>query len=96
MTQPGCDRVAAVRSRASIRLGYLVQLAPDQPSVDGPSGPEEDFTDLHAWAEVYIPAPVGSGSIPPRHCLPVRAIFRWLPRLIRHPRPRSPGQPSRR
>jgi uncharacterized protein (DUF2126 family)/transglutaminase-like putative cysteine protease len=35
--------------------GYLVQLAPDQPSVDGPSGPTEDFTDLHAWAEAYIP-----------------------------------------
>jgi uncharacterized protein (DUF2126 family)/transglutaminase-like putative cysteine protease len=35
--------------------GYLVQLASDQPSLDGPSGPTEDFTDLHAWAEVYIP-----------------------------------------
>jgi uncharacterized protein (DUF2126 family)/transglutaminase-like putative cysteine protease len=40
--------------------GYLVQLAPDQPSPDGPSGPTEDFTDLHAWAEVYIP---GAGWI---------------------------------
>jgi uncharacterized protein (DUF2126 family)/transglutaminase-like putative cysteine protease len=35
--------------------GYLIQLAPDQPSLDGASGPTEDFTDLHAWAEVYIP-----------------------------------------
>ncbi|HEY5822128.1 MAG TPA: transglutaminase family protein [Propionibacteriaceae bacterium] len=35
--------------------GYLVQLSSDQKSLDGPSGPEEDFTDLHAWAEVYIP-----------------------------------------
>lgn len=40
--------------------GYLVQLAPDQESLDGPSGPEEDFTDLHAWAEVFIP---GAGWI---------------------------------
>jgi uncharacterized protein (DUF2126 family)/transglutaminase-like putative cysteine protease len=40
--------------------GYLVQLAPDQPSVDGASGTTEDFTDLHAWAEVYIP---GAGWI---------------------------------
>lgn len=35
--------------------GYLVQLAPDQKSLDGPSGPEQDFTDLHAWTEVYVP-----------------------------------------
>ena len=35
--------------------GYLVQLAPDVKSLDGPSGPEKDFTDLHAWAEVFVP-----------------------------------------
>ncbi len=35
--------------------GYLVQLSADEKSLDGPSGPVEDFTDLHAWAEVYIP-----------------------------------------
>jgi uncharacterized protein (DUF2126 family) len=35
--------------------GYLVQLAPDEKSLDGPSGPDKDFTDLHAWAEVYVP-----------------------------------------
>ncbi|GAA1089227.1 transglutaminase family protein [Tsukamurella spumae] len=35
--------------------GYLVQLASDVPALDGPSGPEADFTDLHAWAEVYLP-----------------------------------------
>jgi uncharacterized protein (DUF2126 family)/transglutaminase-like putative cysteine protease len=35
--------------------GYLIQLKADQKAIDGPSGPEADFTDLHAWAEVYIP-----------------------------------------
>ncbi len=40
--------------------GYLIQLTADQKAIDGPSGPETDFTDLHAWTEVYIP---GAGWI---------------------------------
>jgi uncharacterized protein (DUF2126 family) len=35
--------------------GYLLQLRPDMKALEGPSGPEADFTDLHAWAEVYLP-----------------------------------------
>ncbi|MDB5775235.1 MAG: hypothetical protein JWP38_1368 [Herbaspirillum sp.] len=35
--------------------GYLIQLKADRASLDGPSGPKADFTDLHAWCEVYLP-----------------------------------------
>ncbi|MFP8777457.1 DUF2126 domain-containing protein [Hydrogenophaga sp. RWCD_12] len=40
--------------------GYLIQLTPDVKAIDGPSGPEKDFTDLHAWCEVFLP---GAGWI---------------------------------
>jgi len=55
MTWMLCQGLRHVGLATRFASGYLIQLASDVKSLDGPSGTDRDFTDLHAWAEVYLP-----------------------------------------
>jgi len=84
------DGAAAAQLRACRRASCratLIQLTPDVEALDGPSGTEVDFTDLHAWCEVYLPRRRLGGT--GRHLRPAcgrRVTFLW-------PARRSPPAP---
>jgi len=67
--------------------GYLIQLKPDVKSLDGPSGTEKDFTDLHAWCEVYLPGGGWIGLDATSGLFAAKATFHSPARPIR-PAPR--------
>jgi transglutaminase-like putative cysteine protease len=72
--------------------GYLIQLVADVKPVDGPAGPARDFTDLHAWCEVYLPARAGSAWIRPQGYSPAKGTCRWRARRSRAAPRQSPAR----
>lgn len=51
----GCQTFRTLGLASRFCSGYLVQLKPDVKPMSGPEGPKQDFIDLHAWVEVYLP-----------------------------------------